>query len=80
MLTAALNVNGMLWATSPAVTELEQLTLDWLRVYPARLSEVTPEEVAAAALRFFGPSAVTGVVVGDANVIGPALRALGGVA
>jgi zinc protease len=56
------------------------LTLDWLRGYPARLSEVTPEEVAAAALRFFGPSAVTGVVVGDANVIGPALRALGGVA
>ena len=31
MLTAALNVNGMLWATSPTVTELEQLTLDWLR-------------------------------------------------
>ena len=56
------------------------LTLDWLRSYPARLSAVTPEEVAAAALRFFGPSAVTGVVVGDASVIGPALRALGGVA
>jgi len=31
MLTAALNANGMLWATSPTVTELEQLTLDWLR-------------------------------------------------
>jgi aromatic-L-amino-acid decarboxylase len=31
MLTAALNVNGMLWATSPTVTELEQVTLDWLR-------------------------------------------------
>jgi aromatic-L-amino-acid/L-tryptophan decarboxylase len=31
MLAAALNVNGMLWATSPAVTELEQVTLDWLR-------------------------------------------------
>lgn len=30
-LTAALNVNGMLWRTSPAATELEQLTLDWLR-------------------------------------------------
>lgn len=30
-LTAALNVNGMLWRTSPAATELEQRTLDWLR-------------------------------------------------
>jgi aromatic-L-amino-acid decarboxylase len=30
-LTAALNVNAMLWRTSPAATELEQLTLDWLR-------------------------------------------------
>lgn len=31
MLTAALNVNGMLWKSCPAVTELEQVTLDWLR-------------------------------------------------
>jgi len=31
MLAAALNANGMLWKTSPAVTELEQVTLDWLR-------------------------------------------------
>lgn len=31
MVTAALNVNGMLWKTSPAVTELEELVLDWLR-------------------------------------------------
>lgn len=31
MLSAALNVNGMLWKTSPAVTELEQVTLKWLR-------------------------------------------------
>ncbi len=31
LITAALNVNGMLWATSPAATELEQVTLDWLR-------------------------------------------------
>jgi len=30
-LTAALNVNAMLWRTSPAATELEELTLDWLR-------------------------------------------------
>ena len=30
-LTAALNVNGMLWRTSPSATELEERTLDWLR-------------------------------------------------
>jgi len=31
LLIAALNVNGMLWRTSPASTELEEMTLDWLR-------------------------------------------------
>ena len=30
-LTAALNVNAMLWRTSPAATELEDLVLAWLR-------------------------------------------------
>jgi aromatic-L-amino-acid decarboxylase len=31
MLSAALNVNGMLWKTSPAATELEEVTLKWLK-------------------------------------------------
>lgn len=31
MLAAALNTNGLHWKTSPAVAELEQVTLDWLR-------------------------------------------------
>ncbi|HEU4561263.1 MAG TPA: pyridoxal-dependent decarboxylase [Longimicrobium sp.] len=31
MLTAALNVNAMLWRSGPAPTELEERTLDWLR-------------------------------------------------
>jgi aromatic-L-amino-acid decarboxylase len=31
MLCAALNNNGMLWKSSPATTELEQVTLGWLR-------------------------------------------------
>jgi len=31
LLTAALNGNGMLWKSSPAITELEQVTLRWLR-------------------------------------------------
>ena len=30
-LSAALNVQGMLWRTSPAVTELEEVALGWLR-------------------------------------------------
>lgn len=31
MLAAALNTNGLHWKTSPALVELEQVTLDWLR-------------------------------------------------
>lgn len=31
MLANALNANPMLWHTSPAATELEQVTLDWVR-------------------------------------------------
>ena len=56
------------------------LDVDWLRGHPARLEAVTVDEVAAAALRFFAPAAFTGVLVGDATVIGPRVRALGGIA
>lgn len=31
MLISTLNVNGMLWRSSPAATELEQVTMSWLR-------------------------------------------------
>jgi aromatic-L-amino-acid decarboxylase len=31
LLIAALNVNAMLWSTSPAATEVEEVSLDWLR-------------------------------------------------
>lgn len=31
LLASTLNVNGMLWKTSPAATELEEVALDWLR-------------------------------------------------
>ncbi len=31
MLSAALNVNAMVWLSSPAGTELEEVTLDWVR-------------------------------------------------
>jgi zinc protease len=35
--------------------------------------------VAEVALEFFAPTAFTGVVVGDADVIGARVRALGGI-
>src|SRR5690606_1038287 len=31
LLAAALNVNAMVWRSGPSATELEQVTLDWLR-------------------------------------------------
>lgn len=31
LLSAALNTNGMLWKTSPSNTELERVTVDWMR-------------------------------------------------
>jgi len=31
LLSAAFNVNGMVWKSCPSATELEQVTLDWLR-------------------------------------------------
>lgn len=39
LLTATLNVNGMLWKSCPALTELEQVTLDWLRQWMALPAE-----------------------------------------
>lgn len=41
LLAAALNVNAMVWKGSPAATELEEVTLDWLRAFlglPAEFS------------------------------------------
>ena len=69
-LAISLDSQGGLAASINAMAAVG-LTLDWLRGYPARLMEVTVEEVATAALRFFAPTAVTGVIVGDADVIGP---------
>ena len=55
------------------------LDLDWFVAHPERLAKVTVEEVAAAALEFFAPTAFTGVLVGDADELAPQLKALGGV-
>ena len=53
MLTAALGVNCMLWQTSPAGTELETRTLDWLRQMiglPAGFSGVIQDTASSATL------------------------------
>jgi aromatic-L-amino-acid decarboxylase len=45
LLSAGLGVQGMLWITSPACTELETLALDWLRellALPARFASTGP--------------------------------------
>ena len=55
------------------------LGADWLAAHPARLAEVTTEEVAEAALDFFAPTRFTGVVVGDAASLSRKLAALGDV-
>jgi len=53
------------------------LGLDWVLEHPARLSALTVEDVSAAAATYFAPSQLTGVVVGDADLIVRPLGALG---
>jgi len=53
------------------------LGLDWVTAHPARLLAVTIEQIAEAAARFFAPSALTSVVVGDAEAVAGPLAALG---
>jgi zinc protease len=52
---------------------------DWLTGHPERLAAVTAEQIAEAALEFFTPDRFTGVIVGDADLLAPKLRAVGGV-
>lgn len=66
-------------ASTLSTLDADGLDIEWLRDRPARLHAVTQEEVAEAALDFFAPARFTGVVVGDADVLGARLRALGGV-
>lgn len=55
------------------------IPLEWLVEHPGHLRAVTVEQVAEAAREFFSPTAFTGVVVGDAESLSPAMTALGGV-
>jgi aromatic-L-amino-acid decarboxylase len=53
LLIATLNVNGMLWRTSPAATEIEELATDWLRQaigLPAGFSGVINDTASSSTL------------------------------
>ncbi|HVX16543.1 MAG TPA: pyridoxal-dependent decarboxylase [Acidimicrobiales bacterium] len=61
LVSSALGVNGMLWATSPACTELETLVLDWLvdaLALPDRFRSTAPDG---------GPGAGGGVIQDSAS-------------
>lgn len=55
------------------------LDATWLTRYQRDLTRVGTDDVARAAARLFAPSAVTGVIVGDLDASGDALRRLDGV-
>jgi zinc protease len=77
LLLATSSQSGL--ASQLAALAVLGLDMDWLAAHPARLADVTAEQIAAAALEFFAPANFTGVVVGDAQTLGAGLRALGGV-
>ena len=52
------------------------LDLDWLNSHRQRLTDVTVDEVAAAAAQFLAPRKLVGVAVGDADRITSALAAI----
>jgi predicted Zn-dependent peptidase len=53
------------------------LPADWLVQHQRDLTEVTVEQVQEAARRYLAPTALTAVVVGDADVVAAPLQALG---
>lgn len=77
-LTAAVNTNGMVWKSSPASTELEQVTLSWLRQWlglPDHFfgivfdtASVSTMHALAAARQFVDPESRTRGCRGDLTV------------
>jgi predicted Zn-dependent peptidase len=77
LLTATSSQSGL--ASQLAALAAVGLDPEWLRAHPGRLSAVTVEQVAEAALEFFAPTRYTGVVIGDADRLSAQLTAIGGV-
>ncbi|HYO83502.1 MAG TPA: pyridoxal-dependent decarboxylase [Bryobacteraceae bacterium] len=77
-LTAALNVNGMVWKSSPAFTELETTVIDWVRQWlglPDQFfgvmydtASVSTMHALAAAREFVDPESRTRGMRGDLTV------------
>jgi zinc protease len=67
------------YASTVAALASAGLSSSWVREHPARLEAVTVDQVAEAAVEFFAPTRMTGVVVADAAASAASLRALGGV-
>ncbi len=79
LLIAALNVNGMLWLTSPSVTEVEEVACDWLRQafgLPEGFSGVINDTASSSTLYALTAAreAVAGVDVRRHGVAGVRLR------
>jgi len=71
MLAAALNTNGLHWKTSPAVAELEQKTLGWLREWLG-----LPEEIFGIVYDTASTSSMHAIVCAR-EMVAPEARALG---
>ncbi|WP_433871515.1 M16 family metallopeptidase [Saccharopolyspora sp. CA-218241] len=76
LLTSTSSQSGM--ASMLMALAASGLGADWLGAHPDRLRAVTVEQIAEAAA-LFAPTAFTGIVVGDADVLADQLRMLGGV-
>ena len=76
IVATGLNVNAMMWRTSPAATELEQVTLDWLRELiglPAEFSGLIYDTASMASLCAIAAAreAVPGLRVREEGLCGP---------
>ena len=70
LLASALNVNAMLWQTSPAATELEECVLDWLREMlglPADFKGVIADCASTASLLAIAAARVVNPELGQAE-------------
>ncbi len=79
LLIAALNVNGMLWRTSPSATEVEEVACDWLRQavgLPAGFSGVINDTASSSTLYALTAAreAVPGLDVRRRGMAGARLR------
>jgi aromatic-L-amino-acid/L-tryptophan decarboxylase len=79
LLIAALNVNGMLWLTSPSVTEVEEVACDWLRQaigLPEGFSGVINDTASSSTLYALAAAreAVNGIDVRGHGMAGVRLR------